>query len=130
MGEPYVVTLGLRSLIKLPYSCKVSKSTVESDKVIGTVWQVNHILGKSPQHIYPQETFCPFHNTIAFGRDLAKIFKTWIELWQIGVRDEARKIGGIGCCGRALCCNTWLEKFNKVTLIHAKFGGYHKCRVD
>ena len=57
----------------------------------------------------------------AFVRDLAKIFKTRIELWQIGVRDEARKIGGIGSCGRALCCNTWLEKFNKVTLIHAKF---------
>lgn len=57
----------------------------------------------------------------AFVRDLAKIFKTRIELWQVGVRDEARKIGGIGSCGRALCCNTWLEKFNKVTLFHAKF---------
>ncbi len=57
----------------------------------------------------------------AFVRDLAKIFKTRIELWQIGVRDEARKVGGIGSCGRALCCSTWLEKFNKVTLFHAKF---------
>jgi cell fate regulator YaaT (PSP1 superfamily) len=57
----------------------------------------------------------------AFVRDLAKIFKTRIELWQIGVRDEARRIGGIGSCGRALCCSTWLEKFNKVTLLHAKF---------
>ncbi len=57
----------------------------------------------------------------AFVRDLAKIFKTRIELWQIGVRDMAKKIGGVGSCGRALCCSTWLEKFNKVTLLHAKF---------
>ncbi len=57
----------------------------------------------------------------SFVRDLAKIFKTRIELWQIGVRDATRKMGGVGSCGRALCCSTWLEKFNKVTLIHAKF---------
>lgn len=57
----------------------------------------------------------------AFVRDLAKIFRTRIELWQIGVRDATRKIGGIGSCGRTLCCSTWLEKFNKVTLLHAKF---------
>jgi cell fate regulator YaaT (PSP1 superfamily) len=56
----------------------------------------------------------------AFVRDLAKIYKTRIELWQIGVRDEAKRVGGIGSCGRELCCSTWLETFKRVTLQHAR----------
>ena len=41
-------------------------------------------------------------------KDLAAIFKTRIELRQIGVRDEAKSIGGLGPCGRKLCCSSWL----------------------
>ena len=45
-------------------------------------------------------------------KDLASIFKTRIELRQIGVRDEAKSIGGLGPCGRKLCCSTWLGDFH------------------
>ena len=53
-------------------------------------------------------------------KDLAAIFKTRIELRQIGVRDEAKRLGGVGVCGRELCCSTWMVDFIPVTLKHAK----------
>lgn len=53
-------------------------------------------------------------------RDLASIFKTRIELRQIGVRDEAKNLGGLGCCGRPLCCSTWLGDFQSVSIKMAK----------
>ena len=53
-------------------------------------------------------------------RDLAARFKTRIELRQIGVRDEARRLGGMGTCGRELCCATFLKEFEPVTLRMAK----------
>ena len=56
----------------------------------------------------------------ALVRDLAKVFKTRIELRQIGVRDEARLLGGYGVCGRPLCCATFLKMFSPVTIKYAK----------
>ncbi len=53
-------------------------------------------------------------------RDLARTFRTRIELRQIGVRDEAKLIGGIGPCGRALCCSTYLADFKPVSIKMAK----------
>ena len=53
-------------------------------------------------------------------KDLAGIFKMRIELRQIGVRDEAKMIGGIGGCGRALCCHSWLPDFEPVSIKMAK----------
>ncbi|NLS45654.1 MAG: stage 0 sporulation family protein [Firmicutes bacterium] len=53
-------------------------------------------------------------------RDLAGIFKTRIELRQIGVRDEAKMVGGLGTCGRPLCCVTFLEDFEPVSIRIAK----------
>ncbi len=53
-------------------------------------------------------------------RDLAKIFKTRIELRQIGVRDEAKILGGYGICGRSLCCASFLKTFSPVTVKFAK----------
>ncbi len=53
-------------------------------------------------------------------KDLASIFKTRIELRQIGVRDEAKMLGGIGPCGRSLCCSTWLGDFEPVSIKMAK----------
>jgi len=53
-------------------------------------------------------------------RDLAGIFRTRIELRQIGVRDEARLKGGLGVCGREFCCSTFLHEFVPVTLKMAK----------
>ncbi len=49
------------------------------------------------------------------AKDLASIFRTRIELRQIGVRDEARKIGGIGMCGREFCCSSFLGSFKRIT---------------
>jgi cell fate regulator YaaT (PSP1 superfamily) len=53
-------------------------------------------------------------------RDLAAVFRTRIELRQIGVRDEARLKGGIGICGREFCCSSYLHEFVPVTLKMAK----------
>lgn len=53
-------------------------------------------------------------------KDLAAIFKTRIELRQIGVRDEAKMLGGIGTCGRELCCSSFLGDFEPVSIKMAK----------
>lgn len=53
-------------------------------------------------------------------KDLAAVFKTRIELRQIGVRDEAKMINGLGQCGRSLCCATWLGDFEPVSIKMAK----------
>lgn len=53
-------------------------------------------------------------------KDLAAIFKTRIELRQIGVRDETKILGGIGICGRSLCCNSFLSEFAPVSIKMAK----------
>lgn len=53
-------------------------------------------------------------------KDLASVFKTRIELRQIGVRDETKLIGGIGICGRALCCHSYLSDFMPVSIKMAK----------
>ena len=53
-------------------------------------------------------------------KDLASVFRTRIELRQIGVRDEAKMLGGIGSCGRPLCCATFLGDFEPVSIRMAK----------
>ncbi|TCL55151.1 cell fate regulator YaaT (PSP1 superfamily) [Hydrogenispora ethanolica] len=53
-------------------------------------------------------------------KDLATVFKTRIELRQIGVRDEAKMLGGLGPCGRPLCCATFLGEFEPVSIKMAK----------
>ncbi|NLT48766.1 MAG: stage 0 sporulation family protein [Clostridiales bacterium] len=53
-------------------------------------------------------------------KDLAGVFKMRIELRQIGVRDEAKLVGGIGTCGKALCCHSWMPEFDPVSIKMAK----------
>ena len=53
-------------------------------------------------------------------KDLASVFKTRIELRQVGVRDETKIIGGVGICGRALCCHSYLSEFIPVSIKMAK----------
>ncbi|MBQ4524186.1 MAG: stage 0 sporulation family protein [Lachnospiraceae bacterium] len=53
-------------------------------------------------------------------KDLAAVFRTRIELRQIGVRDETKIVGGIGVCGRSLCCNSYLSDFVPVSIKMAK----------
>ncbi|HCZ05793.1 MAG: hypothetical protein PWP37_1691 [Thermotogota bacterium] len=56
----------------------------------------------------------------ALVKDLARIFKTRIELRQVGARDEVKFIGGLGICGQETCCTRHLRNFTSVTLKHAK----------
>lgn len=56
-------------------------------------------------------------------KDLAAIFRTRIELRQIGVRDEAKMMGGLGVCGKTLCCSTFLGEFQPVSIKMAKEQG-------
>jgi len=53
-------------------------------------------------------------------RDMARIFHTRIEMRQIGVRDEAKLLDGVGKCGRQLCCTSWLREFTPVSIRMAK----------
>lgn len=53
-------------------------------------------------------------------KDLASVFRTRIELRQIGVRDEAKMLGGLGVCGRPLCCSSFLDDFQPVSINMAK----------
>ena len=53
-------------------------------------------------------------------KDLAAVFKTRIELRQVGVRDETKIVGGVGICGRALCCHSYLSEFIPVSIKMAK----------
>lgn len=54
------------------------------------------------------------------AKDLASLYKTRIELRQIGVRDKAKKIGGVGLCGQQLCCARYLDSFDSVSISMAK----------
>ncbi len=56
-------------------------------------------------------------------RELARIFRTRIEMRQIGVRDEAKLLDGVGKCGRQLCCTSWLREFTPVSIRMAKNQG-------
>ena len=59
----------------------------------------------------------------ALVRDLAGLFHTRIELRQIGARDHAKLLGGVGVCGKTLCCSSWLTEFNVVSIRMAKEQG-------
>lgn len=59
----------------------------------------------------------------SLARELGSRFKTRIELRQIGIRDKAKEIGGLGPCGRLLCCNTFLTSFDAVSISMAKNQG-------
>lgn len=54
------------------------------------------------------------------AKDLGSLFKTRIELRQVGIRDKAKEVGGIGPCGRKLCCNNFLKEFDSVSINMAK----------
>ena len=62
-------------------------------------------------------------------KDLAMVFKTRIELRQIGVRDEAKTLGSIGVCGRGLCCSQFLGEFAPVSIKMARNRDFHLIRL-
>ncbi len=83
-------------------------------RISDTEWQWD----KNRLTIYfTAETRVDFRNLV---RELATQFRTRIELRQIGVRDEAARLGGVGRCGREFCCSTWLTATGPVNLALAK----------
>ncbi len=92
---------------------KVSEHGLQM-KLVDAEWQFD---GNKVIFYFTAEKRVDFRQLV---KDLAAVFKTRIELKQIGVRDEARRIGGCGRCGYKLCCTTFLEDFEPVTLRAAK----------
>ena len=83
-------------------------------KITDAEWQLDHqrltIYFTAPQRVDFRELV----------KDLARTFRTRIELRQISTREEAKRIGGMGPCGRKLCCSSFAHEFNHVTLDHAR----------
>ena len=114
---------------------RIAKENAEKEKEAYKVCCEKVILHKLDMKLIDVE--CTFDNNkilfyfTADGRidfrdlvkDLAMIFRTRIELRQIGVRDESKMMGGLGICGRALCCNTYLSEFQPVSIKMAKEQG-------
>jgi len=83
-------------------------------KLIETIYQFD---GNKLTFFFTAEGRIDFRN---FVRELANIFKTRIELHQTTGRDEARRLGGFGMCGKQYCCGSFLKRFNQVTIKMAK----------
>jgi cell fate regulator YaaT (PSP1 superfamily) len=81
------------------------------------VFRVDFQRGGRAIFYFAAETRVDFRDLV---RDLAARYHTRIELRQVGVRDEAKMVGGIGSCGRELCCTTFLPKFAPVSIKMAK----------
>jgi len=74
--------------------------------------------GTKAMFYYTAEERVDFRQLI---RELAEFFKVKVEMKQIGVRQEAARLGGIGSCGRELCCSTWLTDFRSVSTASARY---------
>lgn len=74
--------------------------------------------GNKATFYYTAETRVDFRQLI---RDLAGAFSIRVEMKQVGARQEAARLGGVGSCGRELCCSTWLTDFRKVTTTAARY---------
>ena len=83
-------------------------------KLVDVEWQFDH---SKVTFYFTAEHRVDFRQLV---RDLASRFRTRVELRQIGARDEAARLGGIGSCGRELCCSTWLQEFKPVSTQAAK----------
>lgn len=74
--------------------------------------------GNKATFYYTADTRVDFRQLI---RDLASTFSVRVEMKQVGARQEAARLGGVGSCGRELCCSTWLTDFRKVTTTAARY---------
>merc|ERR1712127_1072195 len=74
--------------------------------------------GNKATFYYTAETRVDFRQLI---KDLAGAFSIRVEMKQVGARQEAARLGGVGSCGRELCCSTWLTDFRKVTTSAARY---------
>lgn len=96
----------------------VCKTRIESFRLpmdlVEAEWQYDH---RKLTFFFTADGRVDFRELV---RDLAAIFNTRIELRQIPVRDAAKRLGGLGICGRELCCTTHLGQYEHITLDHAK----------
>jgi len=96
----------------------VCERLIQKHKLVMKLTRVEYILdGSKVIFYYTADGRVDFRMLV---RDLAASLKTRIEMRQIGVRDEAKLLGGVGCCGLPLCCSTWLHKFQPVSIRTAK----------
>lgn len=113
---------------------KINKNKEEAKKAFGVCLEKIEVHKLPMKLIYVEYSFDQHKLVFYFSaegridfrelvKDLAAIFKARIELRQIGVRDEAKILGGIGCCGRPLCCATFLRDFVPVNIKMAKNQG-------
>jgi cell fate regulator YaaT (PSP1 superfamily) len=103
------------------YAARICNEKIEAHSLKMTLVDVECAFDNSKILFYfTAETRVDFRELV---KDLAGVFKTRIELRQIGVRDEAKILGGLGICGRQFCCKTFLGDFNPVSIKMAKEQG-------
>ncbi len=96
----------------------IAKSMVLQDELPMKLLRAHYTLDRGKLIFYfGSEERIDFRHLV---KDLAAIFRTRIEMRQIGVRDEARMFGGCGMCGRELCCSTFLANFDPISIKMAK----------
>lgn len=97
---------------------RVCRSRIEAHGLTMKLLMAEYAFDRSKLTFYfTAEGYVDFR---ALVKDLAGIFRTRIELRQVGVRDETRLIGGLGVCGRELCCASWITDFQPVAIKEAK----------
>lgn len=100
---------------------KIAKEKIRKHELEMKLIQVEYMFDRSKMIFYfTADGRVDFRELV---KDLASVFRTRIELRQIGVRDEAKILGGIGPCGRQLCCTTFLGDFMPVSIKMAKDQG-------
>ena len=97
---------------------KVCEEMIAQHKLEMKLVEVEYTFDNSKMLFYfTSESRVDFRDLV---KDLASVFRTRIELRQIGIRDEAKLIGGLGVCGRPVCCHSFLEDFGQVSIKMAK----------
>lgn len=97
---------------------KICKDKIKDHKLEMKLVSAHHLLGESKLlFFFTAEARVDFRELV---KDLVSIFRTRIELRQIGVRDESRVLDGIGVCGRGYCCHNLTDKLNAVSIKMAK----------
>ena len=103
--EPAVQARSRELAIQLKLQMKLSEVEIQAD-------------GKKATFFYTADDRVDFRELI---KQFATEFKVKVEMRQIGIRQEAAKVGGIGSCGRELCCSTWLQDFKSVNTTAARY---------
>ena len=121
IATPADITKNAENREKEKSALKICQQKIEDHKLDMKLIDVQYAFDGSKLLFYfASEGRVDFRELV---KDLASVFRTRIELRQIGIRDEAKMLGGIGACGRALCCSTFLPEFAQVSIKMAKDQG-------